>query len=264
MNAAQGVDSAPATSNRWWRASIPAAVRLAWTRLTWKHWAWATSIGLLVGLLVPLQILNYNFYWTPWKVVYHTPWFVAFAWVFLVAIAIAESSDLRPQRTSMWRYAAGAIGASVVCVGLAWFLADLYQLPPRKVVGGGMGITEKGYSQQHRKTSAVFALAFDGILHYWLATFIYVRLRNSRLAAHALSKAEIERSDANRNLLDSQLAAAHAVVDPESIFQKLDAIERIYGEDPARADALLDELIVFLRAAIPQLRSDEIGRGNLS
>jgi LytS/YehU family sensor histidine kinase len=125
-----------------------------------------------------------------------------------------------------------------------------------------MGITEKAYNPQHRKTAAVFALGFDGVLHCWLATFIYVRLRNSRLAAQALARAEMERSEANRKLLDSQLSTAHAVIDPEAVFEKLETIERIYDEDPARADALLDELIVFLRTAIPQLRSDEAAAQN--
>ena len=233
-------------------------MRRPWSVLTWRHWAWATALGVAVGLLVPLQILNYNFYWTLWKIVYHTPWFVAFAWVFLLAIALAESSDPPGHGTSMWRYVAGALAASVVCAGLTWFLADWYQVPPRKVVTGGLVFAEKTYSPQVRKTSAMFALGFDGILHCWLATLIYARLRNSRLAAQALARAEIERSEATRKLLDSQLAAAHAVVDPEAVFGKLDAIERIYDEDPARGDALLDELIVFLRAAIPQLRSEEI------
>jgi hypothetical protein len=146
----------------------------------------------------------------------------------------------------------------VACIALTWFLSDLYQLPPKKVVGAGLGIAEKGYNPQLRRTAAVFALGFDGILHYWLATFIYVRLRNSRLAAQALARAEIERTEANRHLLVSQLAAAHSVIDPEAVFRKLEDIERIYDDDSPRAEALLDELTAFLRAAIPQLRSDEV------
>jgi hypothetical protein len=40
------------------------------------------------------------------------------------------------------------------------------------------------------------------------------------------------------------------------VFRALATIEEAYEDDPARADALLDDLIAFLRAAIPRLRSD--------
>ena len=42
------------------------------------------------------------------------------------------------------------------------------------------------------------------------------------------------------------------------MIQTLERIERTYEEDPAAADARLDELIAFLRDAIPRLRSDAI------
>jgi LytS/YehU family sensor histidine kinase len=102
---------------------------------------------------------------------------------------------------------------------------------------------------------AVFLIGFDGVVHGWLATFIYVGLRNSRRAARALAGAEIARSEANRALIAAQLEAAHAEVDPAVVFRALEDVERAYEEDPARADALLDELIAFLRDAIPRLRS---------
>ena len=97
-----------------------------------------------------------------------------------------------------------------------------------------------------------------GTLSYgWIATFIYVRLRKSRLAARALADAEVERSKAQAELLAAQLVAAHAQVDPAFVLQALEKVERAYEEDPGRADALLDEFIAFLRDAIPRLRAEE-------
>jgi LytS/YehU family sensor histidine kinase len=103
----------------------------------------------------------------------------------------------------------------------------------------------------------VFGVGFDGVVHGWFATFIYVGLRNSRRAARALADAEVERSEAQRSLLAAQLLAAQSQVDPEFVMRTLEGIERIYEKEPAAADAQLDELIAFLRDAIPRLRSDE-------
>lgn len=230
----------------------------AWNILTWRHWAWATALGALVGVLVPLQNLHLNFYFTPWKIVYHTPFFLVFAWVFLLAIAWAEASVPRAQWPSLGRYLSAAVAASLVCVGLAWSFSDQFRGAPKRIISGGSSNSLKTFSPQHRRNQAVFELGFDGVVHGWLAMFVYVGLRNSRRAVRALADAEIGRSEAQRSLLAAKLVAAHAQVDPAYVVQMLENIERSYGEDPTGADAQLDDLIAFLRDAIPRLRSDSV------
>jgi hypothetical protein len=246
-------------------AAVPAVSRpgnspWTWARarqvLTWKRWAYATALGTLLGVLVPLQNLHINFYFTPWKIVYQTPFYLAFAWVFLLAIAGVEASVPRGEWPSPWRYVSGAVAASLACVGLAWALSDQMRMAPERVISGGSSLSSRTIHLKYRENIAVFEIGFDGVVHGWLATFIYVALRNARRAARALSEAEIERSEAHRALLASQLEAAHAEIDPEDVFRALANIEEAYEEDPARADALLDDLIAFLRSAIPHLRCD--------
>ena len=245
--------------------ALPAVSRLenspwTWARtrqvLTWKRWACATALGALLGVLVPLQNLHINFYFTPWKMVYQMPFYLAFAWVFLLAIAGVEASVPRGEWPSLWRYLSGAVAASLACVGLAWALSDQMRMAPQRIISGGSSLPSRTIHLKYRTNIAVFEIGFDGVVHGWLATFIYVALRNARRAARALSDAEIERSEAHRALLASQLEAAQAKIDPEDVFRALATIEEAYEDDPARADALLDELIAFLRAAIPRLRSD--------
>jgi LytS/YehU family sensor histidine kinase len=101
-------------------------------------------------------------------------------------------------------------------------------------------------------------LGLDAAFHGSLAMLIYARLRNSRRAALALAEAELGRSEAHRKLLASRLDAARAEVDPAYVIDRLEAIAREYEVDGAAADARLDQLIAFLRSAIPRLRSEEI------
>ena len=227
--------------------------------LTRKHWAWATGLGLLLGILVPLQTLHINYTYTLGKILTQTPIYLAFDWVFLLAIAIADAWPVRDGQRSTWRYIAAAVAASMIGVAFSMAMSGFLPMAPTRVISGISGSTpERFYTEQHRTNSAVVAIGFEGVVHGWFATFIYLGLRNSRRAARALAQAELERSETSRALLASQLEAVHAEVDPAIVFAELEAIEGAYDVDPAKADRRLDELIARLRAAIPKLRSEEL------
>jgi hypothetical protein len=229
--------------------------------LTWKHWAWATALSVLVSISIPLQDFDTNRYWALWRVLFHTPWFLLFGYTFLVAIAVAEATAPDPSAPSAWRYVATLSVASIVCVAALWTLPELVRAAPRLVVAGQTTFkktsTDPVVMAKAHRVSAVTGIGALALIHGWLATFIYVHLRNSRRAAKALADAEIERFEAQRNLLAAQLVAAHAQVDPAFVLQELEKVEQAYEEDSVRADALLDEFIAFLREAIPKLRADE-------
>jgi hypothetical protein len=72
-------------------------------------------------------------------------------------------------------------------------------------------------------------------------------------AARRLADVQQAQLRARRAIVDSQLRAVQARVDPQFFFDILDAIEAFYRHDVARAEALFDELIVFLRAALPHV-----------
>jgi hypothetical protein len=57
---------------------------------------------------------------------------------------------------------------------------------------------------------------------------------------------------ARRMLVEQELIALQAQIDPELLFGTIDGIQALYASEPARAEALLDELIAYLRAALPQ------------
>ena len=56
-------------------------------------------------------------------------------------------------------------------------------------------------------------------------------------------------------MVQARLQEMQARVDPQLLFEMLDTVRRLYERDAARAERFLDELIVFLRAALPRLRS---------
>ena len=227
--------------------------------LTWKHWAWATAIPIAISITLPLQSFHTNLYWAPWKILFHTPWFLLFSYTFLLAIAAAESSTIDGTDLPMRRYVAALAVATVLCVSAVAAFTDLIRTAPRQVIAGQTVAKKAAALSAEQQWSRWInrTVAFSTVLVYgWIATFIYVRLRKSSLAAQALADAEVGRAEAQRSLIAAQLVAAHAQVDPAFVLRALENVERAYERDPARGDVLLDEFIVFLRDAIPRLRPE--------
>jgi len=228
--------------------------------LTRKHWAWATAAPILLAMTVPLQNFHQNLYWAHWRIVVAIPWYLLFSYSVLIAIVVAEASIPADTAPKAWRYVAALLVASAVYAAAVASFPELVFSAPKEIRSGQVVAPPSIASPEERARDYRKRVLFriPGTLAYgWVAAFVYVRLRNSRLAARALANAEIERSEAQRELLAAQLVAAHAQVDPAFVLEKLGEVERAYETDPARADALLDEFIAFLRDAIPRLRAEQ-------
>lgn len=87
-----------------------------------------------------------------------------------------------------------------------------------------------------------------------LATFVYVNLRTARQAAARRRAAEIARLEARRRTLESRLQAMQARVEPQFLFNTLAQVRQLFQSDAALAGKMLDDLIAYLRAALPHLR----------
>jgi hypothetical protein len=206
-----------------------------------------------------MQDFDINSYWAARRLLFHTPWLILFGYLFLAAIVFVESGERRAA-SSMSRYFFAALTAGLLCIAIAWTLAPFVQMPPRRIEAGNRlsPLPPNIDRQANARFSAASSLGLNAAFYGCLATLIYARLRNSRRAALSLAEAEFGRSEAQRRLLASQLDAAHAEVDPARVIDRLDSIGRTYETDPDAADAQLDELIGFLRDAIPRIRRDEM------
>jgi hypothetical protein len=93
----------------------------------------------------------------------------------------------------------------------------------------------------------------DGLLICgFLAAGYYFRRRSAQRAA-ALRVTQLEGAQLARQTLESKLQTMQARVEPEFLFDTLVEIERLYESDVPRANRILDQLIVYLRAALPRL-----------
>jgi hypothetical protein len=186
--------------------------------------------------------------------VHHSLGILLCAYLFMIAIVAVEASQRNAAPPKGWHYAAGWIAASILYAGMNWAIPDVWGEPDFR-----SDQTKKTFSRfvqpgkvdvRTRELVASRGFILDGAL----GVLIYVWLRNARRSSEALAKAEIDRAEVERKLIASQVEAVEAEVDPGLVFSTLEAIENTYERDRVAADAMLDELIAFLRAAIPKLR----------
>ena len=140
-----------------------------------------------------------------------------------------------------WRASAAALALGVCAVAPSAAIAYVTQWADMvEATGSGLGFAADTFAQ-----TLSMALIF------------FAHLQHSRVherAAERLSTAKQLQRDARRRLAQSHLQAVQARIQPQLLFDMLDAVRRAYEREPVRAEQLLDELVVFLRAALPRLQ----------
>ncbi len=69
-----------------------------------------------------------------------------------------------------------------------------------------------------------------------------------------LHRAEAERQQLEKNILEAKLQLMQAQVEPHFLFNTLANVQHLVETDPPAASRMLDSLIKYLRAALPQMR----------
>ncbi len=130
----------------------------------------------------------------------------------------------------------------------------------------------------------VFSLAFaaQGWVHgapgEWLALFLYLfwlacavgglagayftQWEKGEHSARRLRDAELERQASERRVVESRLSVIKARVEPEFLFNSIEAVQRLYRDNVDAAERRIDDLIVYLRAALPQVRGEKLRLGD--
>ncbi len=94
----------------------------------------------------------------------------------------------------------------------------------------------------------------------WTMALLYVaHLHRSALHEHAAARlaiAQAAQREARRRAVQARMQAMQARIDPQLLFATLGDVRRSYAIDVERAERLLDELVAFLRLALPRLRED--------
>jgi hypothetical protein len=178
---------------------------------------------------------------------------IGYAYVYLAAIALAEAGQSSPAGTPTWRYAIAALAAAMITTLMAAYLRAHWLVPVN--MAGVRQFQQLVASDSLRIYLNAASHIVGQVAFGTLGILVYVWLSRSRKATQALRDAETSRAEAQRRMLAAQLDSAHEQIDPAAVLDRLALIEQTYETDGAAADAMMDDLIAYLRAAIPKLRS---------
>ncbi|HLB21967.1 MAG TPA: histidine kinase, partial [Solirubrobacteraceae bacterium] len=168
----------------------------------------------------------------------------------LVAIAIADRAVDEGARRRR-AYVLAALAGCVVGIALSepfnWAFRT-YVMP---------NAWPANYTWLHG-TPALFYWPIFALTHWLLigsaVVFLYADRRAARNTAQLLRDAELDRIRRSRLALESRLQAMQARVEPQFLLNTLAQVERLYEIDAQLAARMLDDLIAYLRAAMPLMR----------
>jgi sensor histidine kinase YesM len=89
---------------------------------------------------------------------------------------------------------------------------------------------------------------------------VILREKNARDQAR-IHRAESERHQLGKNILEARLQVMQAQVEPHFLFNTLANVQHLVETDPAAASRMLESLIHYLRAALPQMREGATNLG---
>lgn len=211
----------------------------AWRGITWKHLYWTLVISVVYRVSIQLSTAQMYDHWIGGPagyVVFGFDWNeLAVPFFYLLTVRVAEHGDCG-QPKAWLRYVAAVVVATAAC--FLMFNSILSAEP----------LTDRIEWLAWETTNV---LVFSGLI-----VSAYVRLLHARRMQAAFADAEVERARASRQVLASRLAAMQARVEPRFLFSTLAQVEALYERDAPGADRVLDDLIAYLRAALPQLRGE--------
>jgi hypothetical protein len=110
-----------------------------------------------------------------------------------------------------------------------------------------------------------FALGLSAVLTLWMggAGGLWAWRREARQLANLAQRRELERAQAQRREAELRLSVLAAQVEPHFLFNTLAGVRSAITTDPVRATDMVDHLADYLRASIPQLRSDGSAQATL-
>ena len=90
---------------------------------------------------------------------------------------------------------------------------------------------------------------------------MYILREKAARDRESLMRAEADRQKLEKNVLEARLALLQAQVEPHFLFNTLANVQHLVETDPPQAARVLDSLIRYLRAALPQMRESVTNLG---
>ena len=174
-------------------------------------------------------------------------WAVLFFFLALIGLGCAVAIDnlLGDSAPTGTRLVLAMVAAAIVTT-LA--VEMLFYLVPQGVILAIEGHEKAPFVSNFHRIAFRFTTSAGWSL---MLVALYMMLQASRRASERLHEMQLAALAAERAVLDGDLRAMQARVDPDLLFDTLLAVDRAYATSTRSGEEALDSLIGFLRAALP-------------
>ncbi|WP_105533904.1 sensor histidine kinase [Solimicrobium silvestre] len=208
----------------------------------WRRVRVVLIVSVVVGLI--------------WLPIFQSSWVLLLfrlLFVGLVQLLIYGLFERWPQRLPLW-LARWVLQVAAVAIVVPFATVFIYSLTTFS--------TPAVWSLDDKKMLGFGLLTAVGLLvSPWIAMSALYRHINGHAQRQALSF-ELERSEFARDALDSRLRLLQTQVEPHFLFNTLANVRELVDSGSPQASAVLNSLIAYLRAAVPNLNnaSSTLGR----
>ncbi|MFL6660317.1 MAG: sensor histidine kinase [Massilia sp.] len=214
--------------------------------------SFAVAIGLLTALLVFVTVFASQA--TGESIIRPS----VMVWL-VVMLALVPGRALavmvRRQAWSTTREAAGIACALSFGIALALPLTS-YTSSASMPAKQGRAPTAQQIEQARTNRLVNMVIWFPVLVWLGGATDLLAYFRQRRMLREAELRDQLARYKDERNEVELQLSVLASQIEPHFLFNTLSGVRAAMLSDPARGVAMIDHLVDYLRATIPQLRSD--------
>ena len=158
------------------------------------------------------------------------------------AIAVVVTYNLTRQK-ALWRYPALAMAVVTSCT----LGVDL------------MFFVESGTSRAYLETESLLNPFLVAIIRYGLlcamVAVVFVYLRAASESAARAQGAERDRMRFVQRMQEARLKMLQAQIEPHFLFNTLANVRGLYETEPSKGERMLDDLMRYFEAALPQMRA---------
>ncbi len=240
----------PATVGLPRESALPAMFRdvflAAFRSITWKTIAITFAIVAAMDLWWIMEVITESSPKLPPGEAYLSGTIINLIMAFSIMFSTRVADEIVAHGAGRWSAYAGALAFGCAVAALAqWQVHRWLHLRT------GSDLPEMPHDMVVMQPLKVF---FEYLLWGAVIVFVYANRRMALLAAARMVAAREERARIQRRTLESQLQALQARVEPQFLFNTLGKVRDLYESDVAKGGQMLDDLIVYLRAALPHLR----------
>ncbi|HTE39733.1 MAG TPA: histidine kinase, partial [Steroidobacteraceae bacterium] len=229
-----------------------------------RQWLWrrswiAVPYAVFFGALMALGAWEKTSDWA-FFVSYAARTTVVWTTIFLLGISLAtciRQLQLSPNGERSALPSAILVNIVVGFYGVNWY----EQFYRAELLIRGMGDVSQQAGVRdivYRSSIVAVVLLASGLLS--VITY-FVELQRWRVY---VTKIELRRTRAQRDLADSQLTVLQAQVEPHFLYNTMASVRSLIRDEPARAEATIDALVDHLRATLPKIREGSTSSAKLS